>query len=118
MAYRVTTRLIPQKAQQRTALFGYFTEPLSPSTGAFPRDESYITGQSFAIREPPWITQEYLGRQPRHGPHSGMRHEQLRVGTLVSLLGNLLCQRFDFLVHLLVHGLQCVPSIRGMGRQR
>src|SRR5215469_15247137 len=26
-AYRVSTRLIPEKPQQRTALFGYFTEP-------------------------------------------------------------------------------------------
>jgi len=55
-AYRVSTRLIPQKAQQRTALFRYFTEPLSPSAGAFPRDKPYITGQCFAIREPPRIT--------------------------------------------------------------
>src|SRR6516225_1211792 len=116
-AYRVTTRLIPQKAQQRATLFCYFTEPLSSSTGAFPRDKPYITGERFAIREPPRITQEYLGRQCRHGPHSGMRHEPLRVGTLVSLLGNLLGQVLDFLFHLLVHGLQCAPSIRGMGRQ-
>ena len=53
-------------------------------------------------REPPRITQEYLGRQRRHWPHSEMRHELLRVGTLVSLLGNLLRQRFDFPFHLLV----------------
>jgi hypothetical protein len=40
------------------------------------------TGQPFAIREPPRITQEYLGRQRRHWPHSGMR-EPLRVGALI-----------------------------------
>jgi hypothetical protein len=34
---------------------------------------------------------------------------------LLSLLCDLLRQRFDFLFHLLVHGLQGAPSIRGMG---
>jgi len=37
---------------------------------------------------------------------------------LLSSLCDLLRQRFDFLFHLLVHGLQGAPSIRGMGQQR
>jgi hypothetical protein len=74
--------------------------------------------RTFAIREPPRITQEYFGRQGLHWPHSGMCHEALRVGTLVSLLGNLLGQVLDFLLHLLVQGLQCAPSIRGMGQRQ
>ena len=113
--HRMSTGFAPQEAQQRTALFGHSTEPLSCPAGVFPRDEPHVTGQRLAIYEPPRITQEYLRRQCRHRPHAWMRHQQPRSATLTSLLCYSLCQVFDFLFHLPVHLLQHAPSIRSMG---
>src|SRR5271165_6092401 len=110
--------LTPQKAQQRTALLGYFTESLPPSAGAFSRDEPHITGQRLAVHEPPRITQEYFRSQRRNWPNSGVGHEQSRSGTLLCLLRNLLRQVFDFFFHLPVQALQCAPPVRSMGQQR
>jgi hypothetical protein len=36
------SRLTPEKAQQRIALFTQPPEPLSPSTGVFPRNQPHI----------------------------------------------------------------------------
>lgn len=61
----MSTRFTPEKAQQRTPLFRYSTKPLPFSTGVFSRDESDITSQGLAIREPPRIAQEYVRCQRR-----------------------------------------------------
>ena len=52
------------------------------------------------------------------GPDSRMGHEPSRPAALPRLLGDLLGQVLDFLLHLPVHGLQRAPSIRGVRRQR
>jgi hypothetical protein len=100
------TGFTPKKPQQRTALFGDSPEPLVSSTRVLPRDDPHVTGQQFAIHEPPRVTQEYVGRQCRDRPHSRMRHAPSCSGALVRLLSDLLRQVFDFLFHLPVHGLQ------------
>src|SRR5215471_6573810 len=111
------TGLTPEKSQQWASLFGYSTKPLVLSTGIFPRDDPYITGQSLAIGKPPRIAQEYFGRQCRDRSHSGMRHQQLCPRTMFSLLSNSLGQLLDLRFHLSVHRQQRIPSIRGMWRQ-
>src|ERR1700693_268600 len=73
-AYRVCSRLTPEKAQQRIGLFTHPPEPLPSSTGIFSGDHPYITSQGLAVCESCWITQEHLGRQRRDRPHSGMGH--------------------------------------------
>ena len=65
-------------------------ESLPSSAGAFSRDKPYIAGQRFAIHEPLCITQEYVGRQGRDRPHSGVRHQQSCSASMVGLLGDLL----------------------------
>src|ERR1700732_2220712 len=85
-ADRVCSRLTPEKAQQRIALFAQPTEPLLSSTGVFPRDHPYITSQGLAVSESCWITQEHFGRQRRDRPHSGMGHQQPCAGSFASLL--------------------------------
>ena len=85
-AYRVCRRLPPKKTQQRIALFAQATEPLPPSTGVFPRDNSHVTGHRLAASEPCWIPQEDVRRQRRDRPHSRVRHQQPCSGTMASLL--------------------------------
>jgi hypothetical protein len=51
-------RLTPQKAQQRMALLGQSSQPLSPSAGVFPRNDPDVAGESLAVAKPFWIAQE------------------------------------------------------------
>jgi hypothetical protein len=52
----------PEKSQQRIALFGQTTQPLSLPTGIFAGDHPHITGQFLAVCESRRIAQEHLGR--------------------------------------------------------
>src|SRR5580704_12747600 len=85
-AYRLCSRLTPEKTQQRIALFTQPTEPLPSSTGVFSGDHPYITSQGLAVCESCWIAQKYLGRQRRDRPHSGMGHQQPCTGSFARLL--------------------------------
>jgi len=86
--------------------------------GKFNRNYGDFCTGADTIHEPSRVAQEDVGRQCGDGPHSRMRHEQSCSATLLGLLCHLLRQVFNFLFHLLIQGLQCAPSIRGMGRQR
>src|SRR3984957_15871406 len=103
--------LPPEKPQQRVTLFTQPTEPLSPSTGIFTRNHSYITRQGLAVCESCGIAQEHLGRQRRDRTHSGMGHQQPCSGTSASLLFDSLAQFLDLRFELLVHLLQLAPPI-------
>src|SRR5208282_802578 len=84
--YGMRSRLTPEKAQQRIALFTQPPEPLSSATGVFPRNQPHITSQGLAVCESRGISQEHLGRQCRDRSDPWMRHQQPCSGTCVSLL--------------------------------
>src|SRR5471030_2891321 len=58
-------RLTPEKPQQRIALLGQSSQPLSPSAGVFPRNDPDVAGYSLAVAKPFRIAQENIGRQCR-----------------------------------------------------
>src|SRR5208282_2304025 len=84
--YRMRSRLTPEKAQQRIALFTQPTESLSSATGVFPRNQPHVTSQGLAVCESCGIAQKHFGRQRRDRPHSRMGHQQPCSGTRVGLL--------------------------------
>jgi hypothetical protein len=54
-AGRMSAGFVPEKAQQRTALFGQRAEPLARSTGVFARNQTHVGRHGLAIGEALWI---------------------------------------------------------------
>src|SRR5207245_9438855 len=61
--YRMDRRFGPQIAQQRVALLGQFSQPLSLTAGVFTWDRSDVAGYVLAIGEAAGVSQDHLRRQ-------------------------------------------------------